>query len=143
MESSTVPDVLVVACQTAKSPDLLAAVRARAADGPCTFTLLVPTPTHGLHRLMDPEDADPAGAQTVIDDALPGFREAAGGAPVTAAIGDPTPLSAIADAVNAGHFDEIIISTLPTHLSKWLHLDLPHKAAGLGLPVTTVTPASA
>ena len=34
---------------------------------------------------------------------------------------------------------ELIISTLPTRVSKWLKLDLPHKAAGLGLPVTTVT----
>ena len=36
-------------------------------------------------------------------------------------------------------FDEVIISTLPKRVSRWLHLDLPHKAAGLGVPVTTVT----
>ena len=54
-------------------------------------------------------------------------------------IGDPEPLAAIQDAINLHGFDEIIISTLPTRVSKWLKLDLPHKAAGLGLPVTTVT----
>ena len=37
-------------------------------------------------------------------------------------------------------FDEIIVSTLPRRLSRWLRLDLPHKIADLGLPVTTVTP---
>ena len=54
-------------------------------------------------------------------------------------IGVPEPLAAIQDAVNLHGFDELIISTLPTRVSKWLHLDLPSKAAGLGLPVTTVT----
>jgi hypothetical protein len=48
---------------------------------------------------------------------------------------------AIHDCVNARGFDEIIISTLPTTLSRWLKLDLPSKASGTGLPVTTVTPA--
>jgi hypothetical protein len=54
-------------------------------------------------------------------------------------IGSATPLDAIQDAVNLHGFDEIIISTLPTRVSRWLRLDLPHKVAGLGLPVTTVT----
>ena len=50
-------------------------------------------------------------------------------------IGDPEPLNAIQDAVNVHGFDEIIISTLPKTVSRWLHLDLPSKASGLGLPV--------
>jgi hypothetical protein len=54
-------------------------------------------------------------------------------------VGDPEPLAAIQDAVNIHGFDEIIVSTLPKRFSRWLRLDLPHKAAGLGLPVTTVT----
>jgi hypothetical protein len=57
-------------------------------------------------------------------------------------IGVPEPLAAIQDAVNLHGFDELIISTLPSRVSKWLKLDLPHKAAGLGLPVTTVTARS-
>jgi hypothetical protein len=54
-------------------------------------------------------------------------------------VGDPEPLAAIQDAINIHGFDEIIISTLPSRVSRWLKLDLPHKVAGLGLPVTTVT----
>ena len=54
-------------------------------------------------------------------------------------VGVSSPLDAIQDAVNIHGFDEIIISTLPTRVSRWLHLDLPSKLNGLGLPVTTVT----
>jgi hypothetical protein len=50
-------------------------------------------------------------------------------------------VAAVHDAINLRGFDEIIISTLPTHVSRWLKLDLPSKVAGMGLPVTTVTPA--
>jgi hypothetical protein len=139
MESSTSPQrVLVVAHRTAATPALIEAVRERAARGPATFTLLVPNPAHGLHRLVDPEDQEVNEAQTVLDLALPLLEEAAGGH-VEGMIGDAEPLNAIQDAVNLNGFNEIIISTLPKRVSKWLHIDLPSKANGLGLPVTTVT----
>jgi hypothetical protein len=139
MESAT--RVLVVANKTAATPQLLAAVRERAAKGPCEFSLLVPNTTHGLHTLVDPEDQSQNEAEMVIELAVPLLEEAAG-APVDAMVGVPEPLAAIQDAVNLHGFDELIISTLPTRVSKWLHLDLPSKAAGLGLPVTTVTARS-
>jgi hypothetical protein len=132
--------VLVVANKTAATPALLDAVRERASRGPCTFTLLVPNTAHGLHRVMDPEDQDRSEAETTLELALPLLSEAAGRR-VEGLIGDPEPLSAIQDAINLHGFDEIILSTLPTRVSRWLRLDLPHKVAGLGLPVTTVTAA--
>lgn len=139
MESSTsAKRVLVVAHRTAATPALIEAVRERAARGPATFTLLVPNPAHGLHRLVDPEDQEVSEAQTVLDLALPLLEEAVG-APVEGMIGDAEPLNAIQDAVNLHGYDEIIISTLPKRVSRWLHIDLPSKAGGLGLPVTTVT----
>jgi hypothetical protein len=140
MESSATR-ILVVANKTAATPALVEAVRERAARGPCEFTLLVPNTTHGLHKVVDPEDQSQSEAETTIELAVPVLEEAAG-APVDAMIGVPEPLAAIQDAVNLHGFDEIIISTLPSRVSKWLHLDLPHKAAGLGLPVTTVTARS-
>jgi len=138
MESSTPIRVLVVANRTAATPALLDAVRERAGTGPCTFTLLIPHTAHGLHRVVDPEDQGQSEAEQTLELALPLIEKAAGG-PVEGMIGDPEPLAAIQDAVNLHGFDEIIISTLPKKVSRWLHLDLPHKAAGLGLPVTTVT----
>jgi hypothetical protein len=138
MESSTPVRVLVVANRTAATPALLDAVRERAGRGPCTFTLLVPNSASGLHRIVDPEDQSRNEAEETLDLAVPLLEEAAGG-PVEGMIGDPEPLAAIQDAVNVRGFDEIILSTLPKRVSRWLRLDLPHKVAGLGLPVTTVT----
>ena len=139
MESSASPTrVLVVAHRTAATPALLNAVRNRAARSPTTFTLLVPNPAHGLHRVMDPEDQSQAEGEQTLELAVPLLEEAAGGH-VEGLIGDAEPLNAIHDAVNLHGFDEIIISTLPTRVSRWLKLDLPSKCEGLGLPITTVT----
>ncbi len=140
MESSeTVPRVLVVAHKTATTKPLLDAVHARAQRGPCTFTLLVPNSTHGLHKVVDPEDQTGGEAQRALDRSLPLLERAAGG-PVTGLVGDPDPVAAVHDALNLQGFDEVIISTLSAKVSRWLRLDLPSKVAGMGLPVTTVTP---
>ena len=138
MESSSPARVLVVANRTAATTALLEAVRDRARRSPCTFTLLVPNTAHGLHRVVDPEDTDLAEAEGVLALALPLLEEAAGG-PVEGVVGDPDPLTAIHDAVNVTGYDEVIVSTLPQRVSRWLHLDLPSKLKGLGLPVTTIT----
>jgi nucleotide-binding universal stress UspA family protein len=138
MESSPPARVLIVAHKTAATQALLEAVRERAARGPARFTLLVPNAAHGLHKVMDPEDQESDEAEQVLALALPLLEEAAG-RPVDGMVGDPTPMNAIQDAINLHGFDEVIISTLPARVSKWLRLDLPSKVAGLGLPVTTVT----
>ena len=130
--------VLIVAHKTAATPALIEAVRQRAARGPCTFTLLVPNAVGGLAKVMDPEDQPEDEARDVLALALPLLEQAAGG-PLEGKIGDPNPMNAIQDAINLDGYDEIIISTLPARVSRWLRLDLPHKVAGLGLPVTTIT----
>jgi hypothetical protein len=140
MESSNPARILVVAHRTAATAGLGDAIRRRASEGPARFTLLVPRTAHGLHRLMDPEDTDESEAREILDRALPMLSDAAG-SPVHGMIGDPTPLTAIEDALNREHFDEIILSTLPAWISRWLRLDLPSKVGGLGVPVTTVTAA--
>jgi hypothetical protein len=138
-QTLTTTRVLVVAHKTAGTQPLLDAVRERARRGPCTFTLLVPTTTHGLHKLVDPEDQDAAEARAVIDNAVPKLA-AATGCEVEGMVGAADPAAAIHDAINLHGFDEVIISTLSARLSRWLKLDLPSKISGLGLPVTTVTP---
>lgn len=138
MEASGSASVLVVANRTAATPALLDAVRARAAEGNARFTLLVPKNPHGLHRVVDPEDSGGGEAEETLALALPLIEEAAGG-DVEGRVGDAEPLAAIEDAVNTGEYTEIILSTLPATVSRWLKLDLPSKVSGLGLPLTTIT----
>ena len=133
--------VLVVAHQTAATNGLLTTVRERARRGSATFHLVVPQQPHGIHKVVDPQDTGVDEARRALDAALPKLSEAAG-QEVSGSIGDPEPLMAIQDAINLGDYDEIIISTLPLGISRWLKLDLVSKARGLGLPVTHVAAPS-
>ena len=54
-------------------------------------------------------------------------------------VGDPRPLSAIGDALLARPHDEIVVSTLPLGVSRWVKQDLPHRAERqFRLPVTHI-----
>ena len=51
----------------------------------------------------------------------------------------PTRLPRSRTSTNFSEYDEVIVSTLPLQISKWLRVDLPRKAkAATGLPVTHV-----
>src|ERR1700737_544844 len=97
-------NVLVVAHQTAAPPPLLDAVRERAQRGPVEFHLVVPRQPHGIHKLVDPQDASEDEARGVLAAALPKLSAVAGHE-VTGSIGDPEPLMAIQDAINLGDYD--------------------------------------
>jgi hypothetical protein len=130
--------VLVVANQTAESDELLQALRERAERGDgVEYTLLVPATPHGVSWAAD-MFAGGQEAQEHLDAQVERLRES--GLPIKEAkVGDPDALAAIEDACNFHSYDEVIVSTLPLRLSKWLKLDLPHKAEhATGLPVTHV-----
>jgi hypothetical protein len=131
--------VLIVANRTAASPALLEAVRGRAAQGPTGFHLVVPASPPGLHKLVDPEDHGREEAMANLRAALPALSVAAR-SEVTGHVGDPNPVAALEDAVHAGSYDEIIVSTLHSRVSRWMRMDLPSKASHLGVPVTHVSP---
>ena len=129
MESSAPRRILIVANRTAATPALIEAVRKRASEGACQFTLLVPRTFW---------DADTEESAVTLELAIPLLEEAAG-SHVEGLIGDSDPFVAVTGALDKDLYDEIIISTLPARVSHWLHLDLPAKVQRLGLPVTVIT----
>jgi hypothetical protein len=61
------------------------------------------------------------------------------GAEADGELGHPDPLRAVAEVLTSRSFDEIVLSTLPQPISKWLAMDLPHRLRRrFDLPVTTV-----
>ena len=135
--SGSAPRVLIVANRTATSEALLSAARRRAEAGPARFHLLVPATPRGLHRVVDPEDSGKEEAAEQLALGLDLLREATG-SDVTGNVGCPDPMAAIADVIYDRRVHEIILSTLPRRLSRWMHLDLPSKLNGMGIPVTHV-----
>lgn len=129
--------VLIVAQLPTQDLALLDAVAKRAHASPSVFTLLVPAVAHGLHRVVDPEDQCCGEAEATLDAAIPVLSEAAG-EPISGMIGGHDPFAAAWDALNAGAYDEVIVSGRSSRLSRWLRVDLPRRIAGLGIPVTTV-----
>jgi hypothetical protein len=148
--------VLVVANQTVAGSELHECIRARASAGPCSFTLLVPaTPNAHTSRTAMlghvgsglPPSSDASALESEYDQA--GRRLEYGleqlrplGVEVDGEVGDPNPVKAIEEALARRPYDEIILSTLPSGLSRWLSQDLPHRIKRRHhLPVTVVTAA--
>ncbi len=128
--------ILIVAYQTAGEPHLLDLVRDRIAEGPCQFRLVVPAmpPTH---HLTWTEGEARSLADERMQEALTSLRLT--GAIVDGEIGDANPLEAVADALLSRRYDEIVVSTLPHGMSRWLKQDLPHRIQRrFGLPVTQI-----
>ena len=76
-------------------------------------------------------------AQAKLDAAV--RKLAAAGVRADGTVGDADPVRAVEEATASGVFDEIIVSTLPARVSRWLHQDLPGRLERqFHLPVTHV-----
>lgn len=149
---------LVVANQTLGGQELVDAIRDRMTRDSAEFWVLVPaTPTHlvtdiGALSLAFPisvamqpaiDDAREQGIATARSNLATQLDRLRGiGAVVDGAVSDADPLAAIEKAAREHEFDEIILSTLPAGISRWLALDLPHRVQRrVQLPLTVITAA--
>ena len=118
---------LVVTHQTALSRDLQGRVRALIAHDPAAeFTVLVPE-VPGALVTWEGETVDAAGQRAEAAKVL--LEDTAGARVVRTAVGAPDPLQAITDELVAQPgYDTLVICTLPPGISRWLKLDLVHRA---------------
>ncbi|MDQ3946496.1 MAG: hypothetical protein M3357_15370 [Actinomycetota bacterium] len=127
---------LVVANQTLGAEALADKVREFMAAEPSTFHIVVPA-THPKDHAFWTEGHAHALAEKHLEAALARFRKL--GAEVDGEVGDASPKLAINDALLAGSYDAVILSTLPAGVSRWLRKDLPHRIEhDLGIKVIHV-----
>ncbi|MFN8161706.1 MAG: hypothetical protein U0R52_11765 [Solirubrobacterales bacterium] len=130
------PRILVVTNKTDATPALLDAVRARAAAGPARFFMLVPNPDH---IAFDRETPDHPKGDSVLARALPVLEGPAGVEVNGRVANSPNAYDDIVEELKGTSYDEIILETPPSHVSHWLHVDLPERVKHFGVPVEVVT----
>ena len=118
---------LVVTHQTALSPDLQRRVSALVAQDPnAEFAVLVPE-APGALTTWEGETIDIAKHRAEAAKAL--LEGNAGARVVHTAVGHPDPLQAITDELRAHPgYAALVICTLPPGVSRWLKMDLVHRA---------------
>lgn len=145
---------LIVANQTLGGVELLAEVTRRINQGRTTFHVVVPVTKPGLEAnrrvvwnptftVPDRGSRDDAleearrRAQHRLDRMVNAIHEHGGAA--TGEVGTSDPLNSVTTCLLRGTYEEIIVSTLPPGISRWLKVDLPSRVANVtDLPVTTV-----
>ena len=133
------PAYLIVANQSLGSLALETAIKDRFGAGDATFHVVVPA-TPIPHRMTWDEAEAREAAQDRLQDVLGRLR--AMGAEADGEVGSPDPVAAVTDVIRSRSFDEIILSTLPAGISRWLGLDVPHRLRGaVHCPVVVVTEA--
>lgn len=150
--------ILIVANETVGGDALSSAVEQRLKQGECRFHLLVPLPHRtaaasgsgvtGFSPVGTRQPEIPKGvSKSSPDRNLAEQQLALGldwlrglGAEADGQVGDADPVHAVVEAVKRRTADEIIVSTLPSAISRWLRQDLPHKIQRkVDVPVTVVT----
>jgi len=124
---NTVARVLLVAHQTADSPELREKVLELVRDDPqAEFVLLVPATQLGyLLELEEDAHGSPLTQARARARRARDFLAGAGVRLAATRIGSYDPLLAIEDELRADIYTAVVICTLPHGLSRWLRMDLP------------------
>ena len=144
--------ILVIANQTLGGNHLAEVIRARAAVGPLDVLLMVPVTHHtdllvALAEAFAVQGGMRPPAQSYDADLDAKNRAAAGvtwlgglGVSASGEVVGHDPLPDIRESLAHHDVDEVIISTLPAGVSRWLHQDLGHRIRRVtAAPVTVVT----
>lgn len=148
------PTYLVIANQTLGGRRLTDELRQRIDDGNAKFHVVVPMTRpenhatnwsiEGMHHMepAPPPDDDAAErarqqSERRLNDLIRRVEEAGGEA--DGELGDPDPLVAAEEALERYPADEVIVSTLPAGMSRWLKMDLASRLdRRVDVPVTVV-----
>jgi hypothetical protein len=144
--------ILVVANQTLGGDHLAEVVRARASEGPVEVLLMVPATHHtdllvALAEAFAVQGGMRPPTQHYDEDVDAKDRAAAGvawlaglGVSATGEVVGHDPVPDIRESLARQEVDEVIVSTLPAGVSRWLHQDLAHRIRRVTeAPVTVVT----
>jgi hypothetical protein len=135
------PIHLVIANQTLTSEELRLEITRRIENGPVRFYVVVPA-TPIPHALVWEERESLQAARQRLEAIVGWIRER--GAEADGEIGDRDPVAAAHDALRRQPADEIILSTLPAGMSRWIRQDVPTRLRRtVALPVTVITPTRA
>jgi hypothetical protein len=128
--------LLVIANRTVDSDEIRDAIVNRAVAGPVEITLIAPA-SSGAGSMRERR----AATALRLDRAVQGLRDV--GVPVEGVVGDPDPMLAVQDAWDPRRYDEVIVATLPTGVSRWMAADLPHRVERMtGARVTHIVTAA-
>lgn len=128
--------ILLVANQTLGGEAVMQWLRDRSAHGPISVHVLVPA-TVDTQSWVHDDDSDHDLAAQRLAEAVSRFAEL--DVPVTGEVGDSRPVDAVLDVLRREPFDEILLSTLPPGVSRWLRLDLVHRVENaVDIPVSHV-----
>jgi GABA permease len=114
---------LIVGNETLAGEALTQTINDRLADGPMRARVVVPRTRIGSRLAWDVEEESARVALERLDAALDRLR--ALGIEADGEIGDRDPILAVKDAMRGHEIDEIILSTLPAGVSRWLGADVP------------------
>jgi flavin-binding protein dodecin len=151
VENIQVRRYLIIASRTLASPALRELVEEKVVSGPSEFHVLVPEPPKTIlvgdemtgmvdvaalgypeQRLLDLKEAEAR---------LTDFKQALArlGGTITGEVGLSDPVTSARRVMERSSFDEIIVSTLPLGISRWLKLDLPSRLErAFSIPVTAL-----